>query len=89
MAHKQAAIKAIRQSAKRTERNRARKRAVKELTRTSLDAIKAKSQDALAKVQAAAKAIDKAVQKGTLHPNTGARQKSRLMKRLNITLGKK
>ncbi len=86
MAHKQAALKAIRQSAKLTERNRSRKRAIKELARTSLDAIKQKEQDALKKVQLATKAIDKAVQKGTLHRNTGARQKSRLMKRLNAAL---
>lgn len=89
MAHKQAAFKAIRQSAKRTERNRSRIRAVKELTRVSLDAIKQSEQDALKKVLLAAKAIDKAVQKGTLHPNTGARKKSRLMKRFNAALGKK
>jgi small subunit ribosomal protein S20 len=83
MAHKQAAFKAIRQTAKRTVRNRNRKRVVKELTKKSLEAIKAKEKSALDQVRAASKAIDKAVQKGTLHPNTGARQKSRLMKRLN------
>lgn len=83
MAHKAAAFKAIRQTAKLTARNRSRRRAVKELTKTSLAAIKQKEQTALAQVRAACKAIDKAVQKGTLHANTGARKKSRLMKQLN------
>ena len=83
MAHKAAAFKAIRQTVKLTARKRSRRRAVKELTRTSLAAIKQKEQTALTQVLAACKAIDKAVQKGTLHANTGARKKSRLMKQLN------
>lgn len=83
MAHKAAAFKAIRQTVKLTARNRSRRRAVKELTKTSLAAIKQKEQTALAQVLATCKAIDKAVQKGTLHANTGARKKSRLMKQLN------
>ena len=83
MAHKKAALKAIRQTAKRAVRNRNNKRAVKELTKASLSAIKQKEKTALEKVRAACKAIDKAVQKGTLHANTGARKKSRLMKQLN------
>ena len=83
MAHKAAAFKAIRQTAKLTARNRSRRRAIKELTKTSLAAIKQKEQTALAQVLAACKAIVKAVQKGTLHANTGARKKSRLMKQLN------
>ena len=83
MAHKQAAFKAIRQTAKRTVRNRNNKRAVKELTKASLVAIQQKEKAALEKVRAACQAIDKAVQKGTLHANTGARKKSRLMKQLN------
>ena len=83
MAHTPAALKAIRQTVKLTERNRARKRAVKELTKRGLAAIKQKEQSAVAEVRAACTAIDKAVQKGTLHRNTGARKKSRLMRRLN------
>lgn len=83
MAHTPAAFKAIRQDAKLAERNRARKRAVRELTKRSLAAIKQKEQTAVEQVRAACKAIDKAVQKGTLHANTGSRKKSRLMKRLN------
>ncbi|TEU04214.1 MAG: 30S ribosomal protein S20 [Dehalococcoidia bacterium] len=37
-------------------------------------------------VKQAAVALDKAVQKGMLHPNNAARRKSRLMKQLNQAL---
>ena len=83
MAHKSSALKAIRKTVTRSARNRSRRRVVKEMTNAGLAAIKQKEQTALEKVRAACTAIDKAVQKGTLHPNTGARKKSRLMKRLN------
>lgn len=85
---KNTAYKAVRQTVKRTERNRQRKRTIHELVKTSLRAITQNEADALKRVQAAAQAIDKAVQKGTLHANTGARKKSRLMKRLQIALKK-
>lgn len=85
---KNTAYKAVRQTVKRTERNRQRKRTIHELVKTSLKAITNHEADALKHVQAAAQAIDKAVQKGTLHPNTGARKKSRLMKRLHAALKK-
>ncbi len=83
---KQSAIKALRQSEKRAKRNRTRKRTVKKLTKESLVAIEKKEANAIKKVEAACKAIDKAVEKGTLHKNTGARKKSRLMKKINTTL---
>lgn len=37
-------------------------------------------------VKRAATALDKAAQKGVIHPNNAARRKSRLMKRLNEAL---
>lgn len=85
---KATAFKAVRKNVARTERNRDRKRTVKEATKTSLIAIIKNEAEALKKVQAACQVIDKAVQKGTLHRNTGARKKSRLMKRLNAVLKK-
>lgn len=83
---KRSASKALRQDEKRAQLNRARKRNVRKLTKISLDAITKKESEALKKVLETCKAIDKAVQKGTLHANTGARKKSRLMKRLNAAL---
>lgn len=85
---KATAFKAVRKTVTRTERNRNRKRAVKEAAKTGLIAIAKNETDALKKVQDACRVIDKAVQKGTLHPNTGARKKSRLMKRLNAIIKK-
>ena len=37
-------------------------------------------------VKQATVALDKAAQKGVIHPNNAARRKSRLMKRLNVAL---
>lgn len=88
MPAKQSAVKALRQSAVREARNRGRKRAIKETTRTVNDAIQKKEDSALKSIELAVKAIDKAVQKGALHANTGARKKSRLMKRMNTALKK-
>lgn len=85
---KSSAFKAVRTTAKRTERNRQRRRSVHELVKTSWQAITKNEATAMKKVQLAAKAIDKAVQKGTLHAKAGARKKSRLMKRLNAVLKK-
>ena len=85
---KPSAFKALRQSRKRTTRNNAEKRVVKQLVKQSLRSIQSAEADALKKVQAACTAIDKAVQKGTLHANTGARKKSRLMKRLRVAVAK-
>ena len=83
MPHSLSAAKRLRQTKKRTSRNRMWKGRVKELVKESkkLIAIKdAKSPDTVKKALAT---VDRAVAKGVLHRNTGARLKSRLMKRLN------
>ena len=84
MANTQSAIKRVRQERKRRLRNRM----VKSRMRTSIRA----AQRVLAQGEAAdnpdvlrlaISEIDKAAQKGVIHPNQAARRKSRLMKRLN------
>ena len=80
---KKAAMKALRQAKKRTWRNLKIKRNVKELVKQSTKLIEAKEAEATQKVKLAIKAIDKAVQNKVLKKNTGARKKSRLMKKLN------
>ena len=80
---KKAAMKALRQAKKRTRRNLKVKRNVKELVKQSTKLIEAKEAEATQKVKLAIKAIDKAVQNKVLKKNTGARKKSRLMKKLN------
>jgi len=81
------AKKRIKQNAKRQERNRARKSALKTETRKLLDAIhdgeldKAKSQ-----FSELTKHLDQVAAKGTLHKKAASRRKSRLAKRLNAAL---
>ncbi|OGY49981.1 MAG: hypothetical protein A3B89_01165 [Candidatus Buchananbacteria bacterium RIFCSPHIGHO2_02_FULL_40_13] len=80
---KKAAIKALKQTKKRTRRNFKVKKNVKDLVKQSTKLIEAQGAEATQKVKLAIKAIDKAVQNKVLKKNTGARKKSRLMKKLN------
>ncbi len=70
-----------------SERNRLRNQSVKSKLKTlRTKAITAISADVAASTDAvkdALKAFDSAATKGIIHPNTAARRKSRLMKRLN------
>ena len=81
MANIKSQIKRNRQN----ERARTRNRAVRSELRTSLRS----AEEALGTDQAeeavgrAVKRIDKAAQKGVIHRNAAARQKSRLMRKLN------
>lgn len=79
-------------SAEKRDRQNARKNAVNTANRTRLRsqvkklrvAIEQGSQDqAVSLLPQTVSEIDKAVQKGVLHRNAAARQKSRLTKRLN------
>jgi len=76
-------IKRNRQNEKRRQRNRAVRSEI--ITRTRNAETAAESGDEVETAEAARlaiKRIDKAASKGVLHPNTAARKKSRLMKRL-------
>jgi len=84
---KKAAVKALRQSKTRAARNLKAKKHIKDLVKKSKTLIEKKEAQAATKVKEAIKAIDKAVQKKILKKNSGARKKSRLMKKLN-SLGK-
>jgi small subunit ribosomal protein S20 len=81
MARIKASIKDIRKSRKSRMRNLIVKNKVKKAIKDALTAIKNKK-DAKEKVKAAVSVIDKAVENGILHKNTGARRKSRLMLQL-------
>ena len=77
MANIKSQKKRIITNAKRAERNKA----VKSELRTRVkNAVATGSDDDL---RLAVKRIDKAATKGIIHPNTAARRKSRLMKKLN------
>lgn len=81
---KKAAMKALKQSTKKAVRNFKTKKKIKELIKDSKSLIGLKEKTAADKVKEAIKAIDKAVQKKVLKKNSGARKKSRLMKKLNL-----
>ncbi len=75
------AMKRARQSAVRRSRNLQVKRAIHNETRAVLDAAAVGDAKLTAeKLREAQSEIDRAVKKGTLHKNTAARRKSRLVK---------
>jgi small subunit ribosomal protein S20 len=79
MANTKSAIKRMRQN----ERRRLRNRAVRSKVRTALKVARA-AQGAEQRpiVEEAIRTLDKAVTKGVIHPNTAARKKSALARRL-------
>lgn len=81
------AIKAHRQSIKRRLRNRAVKSATKTAIKRATDAIAGGDVDAAREaVRAAISTLDRAAQKGVLHPNNAGRRKSRLLLRYNASV---
>jgi small subunit ribosomal protein S20 len=83
MANNPSAEKRIRQTEKRTERNRARRSRVRTYLRKVEMAIEGgKKDEALVAFQAAQPEMQRAVGKGVLHLNTVARKLSRLAARI-------
>jgi small subunit ribosomal protein S20 len=81
------AIKAHRQSIKRRLRNRAVKSATKTAIKQANDAIAGGDIEAArTAVRNAITTLDRAAQKGVLHPNNAARRKSRLLLRYNASV---
>lgn len=86
MANIKSALKRIEVAERNRLHNRSYKSAVKTLSKNYLAAVEAYHADPTpenleavqAKMAAAYSKIDKAVKRGVLHPNTGARKKSRL-----------
>lgn len=79
------AKKRLRKSKKRALRNKQVKDNIDYLERKARRAIKDKEKEkALGWLNKFIKAVDKAIQKGILKKNTGARKKSRLMKKFNV-----
>ncbi|MDF5728255.1 MAG: 30S ribosomal protein S20 [Rhizonema sp. PD38] len=90
MANTKSALKRAKIAERNRLRNKSYKSAVKTLMKKSLAAVETYAanpspelqQEALAHMSEAYSKIDKAVKRGVLHPNTGARKKSRLAKKL-------
>ncbi|MEX2627707.1 MAG: 30S ribosomal protein S20 [Ilumatobacteraceae bacterium] len=70
-------------NAKRAERNKAVRSELKTRVKQAQSTVGADNNAET--VRAAVKRIDKAAQKGVIHPNAAARKKSRLMKKVNAT----
>jgi len=83
MANHFSALKRARQTTKRTVRNRANTSQLRTALRKFRTALEAgKPADAKAAFSGTTSMIDKAIKKGLIHKNTGARYKSRLNARL-------
>ena len=84
MAKTKSAIKRIRSSARKQERNRViRSRARTYIKKVNRLIAEGRLEEAPAVAIQAISALDKAAEKGVIHRNNAARRKSRLMKRLN------
>jgi small subunit ribosomal protein S20 len=84
MAHTLSAVKRLRQSRARNERNKSVKSAVRTQVKKAQEAISKKdAAGASDQYREACRLLDKAVSKGVLHPNNAARRKSRLAMRFN------
>jgi small subunit ribosomal protein S20 len=81
MANTKSAEKRIRQSAKRNERNRAARSAMRTAVKKVRGAVEAgDAQQAESLLREAVQVIDRTVTKNVVHRNTAARTKSRLVK---------
>ncbi len=84
MANTKSALKRIRTSEKRRLRNRKARTEARSYVKKARSEIEAGNlEEAKKVVTLAARALDKAAEKGIIHKNSAARRKSRLMQRLN------
>lgn len=89
MAHSLSAKKRVRQTVKRRELNRDRKREVRlELKKFTTVIAGGDKAAAATELKAAQKTLDRTATRGTIHPNTAARRKSRLAKKVNALAAK-
>ena len=84
MANTRSAQKAMRQTERRTARNRATRSAVRTYVKKAAGAVAETSDGAAELVKQAVRALDKAAKRGIIHKNAAARRKSRLMSRLHV-----
>lgn len=83
MANTKSAKKRIRSTERKTLRNKMRQSKVRTAVRKAREALAAgETQAARTAVLQAASQLDKAAENGVIHPNSAARRKGRLMKRL-------
>jgi small subunit ribosomal protein S20 len=85
VANTRSAIKRMKQSEKRRQRNRAVRSAIRSSVKAARGALTAKSPEGKAAVAEAIRTLDRAVSRGVLHRNTAARRKSVLARALNAS----
>ena len=83
--------KSAQKQARAAEKRRLRNKSIRSLCKTNITKAErliflGELEAAQAAVVAAVRALDKAAEKGVIHPNNAARRKSRLMKKLNQAL---
>jgi small subunit ribosomal protein S20 len=83
LANTKSAQKAIRVSERRRQQNKPIRSGVKTYVKQAVAAIATSPADSSDAVVEAISALDKAASKRIIHPNSAARRKSRLMKKLN------
>lgn len=84
MANTKSALKRIKQSEQRRQRNKQVKTRIKNTVRDYLNSLGEEDKEAAHQnLISAIKVIDKATSKGIIHKKTAARKKSRLAKKLN------
>lgn len=88
MANTRSALKRLRQTIKRTERNRRAKSRFRTFVKRVRQALAAGNLEAAtAAFQSAVSVIDKSASRGIIHPRTAARYKSRLAQQLHARQG--
>jgi len=83
--------RSVQKQARVAERRRLRNKPIRSLTKTNITKAEklifsGELESAREAVLVAISALDKAAEKGVIHPNNAARHKSRLMKKLNEAL---
>ena len=87
MANNKSVMKRLRSSVRKKQYNKNYKSAAKTYVAKAEDLIfDAQLEEASKVISMATKALDKAAQKGVIHPNNAARRKSRLMKKYNAAV---
>jgi small subunit ribosomal protein S20 len=85
LANTRSALKRIRSSEKKRQRNRIFRSSARTYVKKARQLIteQGRTEESEAAVRQAISALDKAAQKGVIHENNAARRKARLMKMLN------
>ena len=89
MAHTLSANKRVRQSVPRRQRNRDRKRVIRlDLKKIHAALAAGDKTAATAELKNTQHILDRIATRGTIHPNTAARRKSRLARKINALAAK-